>query len=114
MKRFIEVTEDKNGVVVEVTSEYRVGQRLHISSSYGFAGINKGEVEITSIVFPEQMDGPTRRDTIDNWNAEATETYPAIPETEPWVFYKYVVGKPEFGEIQNLPLDIFVDHTTVL
>lgn len=102
---------NKTAVVVQV--EVAVGNRYLIHSSYGFAGIEEGAVEVVDIV--GQNDTPVSDEVAmvlgaqtDIW-VDSDMMSPQEASTTTWVVYQ-----DEAKELYALPVDLFVQHTTTL
>lgn len=107
---------------VEVKKVIKEGIKLRIHPSYGYAGIQKGNIRVISIYEPKDaVDIKGFREIRD---AEIEQvrlmiTTPMLEEeilwldeinTCDWVGYAYTHGQET--EIQYLPLSVFIDHIT--
>ncbi len=131
--RFLE--NDSQAIAVEVVRRVSVGSQYRISSSYGYAGIDDGVVEVLAIL-PHKIEGealgtiadlPVRVSDVQSWIDGHTEvelqnlgededSYGQIQEslTElPWILYHYS-GRHDSESYQVLPLETFLDHISQL
>jgi hypothetical protein len=95
---------------VVITRVLKVGAIGFVAPSEAFQGIELGRVTINNILSPEDMDAPTKRDTVDLWlgmvDEDDVETRGAY-STAKYVQYTYSTGTED---TVWSPIDIFADH----
>lgn len=88
---------------VDVRRRITKGAPYRIHPSTGFAGIERGMVEVRAIL--------DYKEALDAWETkELVEDVP-VYKTEPWVSYSYRDDPNE--EEYVLPLELFSEHTTM-
>lgn len=108
--------QNSTEVVVEVARTVKVGQHLRIHSSYGYAGIDEGTIEVIAIGGVHELDdeyADTAREFARNELSLLEDTveyeeHKQNMDTATWIVYKY----PSTGEWNLLDLWNFINHTT--
>jgi hypothetical protein len=115
-------------IEVDVTRIIAVGERLHISPSYGYSGITEDVVEVYAIGSVDDIHGleDDARDEIVNCMESHIEAELSIMDGEDytehkkyleesiWVVYCYPYNTEEAGQYYSFPVDEFLAHTSQL